>query len=262
MTAARPLFHIKLLFIVACILPVLVYGQDPTTAEQQARVAQLNQVYDATNFKVASTQSTGVPSFFAGEGTRGSPYLTRHWLAGIIQSVDSQTARIQYLFAYNYDKLHGRLVATKDGRKVVTVPFESVSDFILIDSFQVYSFEKVPFINPHYYFQPIVKSARYLSLYKHLMTRMHLADYTSVGYASFGKRYNEYIDSYDYYIVFPDQQTFQKVSLHKKSILKVLKQHRKEVKNFFSHHDGPLTEELLSELIETLNDQMPMVETM
>jgi hypothetical protein len=91
---------------------------------------------------------------------------------------------------------------------------------------------------------------------------MHLADYTSIGYASFGKRYNEYIDSYDYYIIFPDQQTFQKLSLKKKFILKVLKQHRKEVKNFFSHHNGPLTEELFSELIESLNDKMPMVETL
>jgi hypothetical protein len=90
MTAAWFPFRIKLLFLSSGLLPAIVHGQDQTTSDQQARVAQLNQVYDATNFKVASTMSTGVPSFFEGEGTRGSPYLTRHWLGGIVQSVDSQ----------------------------------------------------------------------------------------------------------------------------------------------------------------------------
>lgn len=92
-------------------------------------------------------------------------------------------------------------------------------------------------------------------MYESLKTQFAKADYTSIGLMQSGKKYDEYIDNFEYYLAFNNSNTFVKVELKEKAIKKVLVNNEQKVRTFFEMHRlNKLTESMLAELIVYLNE--------
>ena len=92
-------------------------------------------------------------------------------------------------------------------------------------------------------------------MYKSLKTQFTKADYTSNGLIQSGKKYDEYVDNFEYYLTFNTSNTFVKVELKEKAIKKVLVNNEQKVGTFFEmHRSNKLTESMLAELILYLNE--------
>jgi len=200
-----------------------------------------------------------IPAFHSRDSTQGFQYFSRRWLRGVVIYADDQTTgqplKVNESFFYNFDKFNNKLVSTQDGKNVLTLSNEAVSKFILVDSNKAYLFKKIPAVSRTMYFQPIIESDSGYSLYKHITTKYSHANYQDIGYGGTGKKYDEYIDSYEYYIVWPDAKEFRKTILNVSSIKKALKAESASVDKFFQQNPGALTEELLYKLIIFLNNK-------
>jgi hypothetical protein len=250
---------IQKLFVITASLFITTIGysqQQQQLQQQDQHARDLLQVYDPTNFKQASLQYTGIPSWFEKAGTHGSRYLSRYWLSGVIESTGNRTTPRQNPCWYTFDKLNNKLLCTKDGINITTLSNDTIRSFALADSNKLYIFEKIPFISSDLFFQPLVKSDKKYSLYKRLITRFQPADFSPVGYYTTGKRYDEYVDYYEYYIVFPGQKKFGKFYLHQQSIRKAFGISDTQMNTFFSRNDGPITEETIISLVNFLNDKV------
>lgn len=222
----------------------------------RGRLADIDPPFDPINAKLPSTIYLGMTSFFEKEGVKGSQYLSRHWLAGLVQFSDNRRLLSQKSFGFNYDKENDRVVATRDGQNIIELPKDSITSFILVDSNHIYHFEKVLLISSGNFLQSIIKETHKYSLYRELFTKFRGADNAAVGSASPGRKYDEFVDAYKYYIVYPGGQEFKQLNLSKSSVRKALKGQSGDVDIFLSHFDGPMTEEVLSLLLESLNDKI------
>lgn len=203
-----------------------------------------------------------VPSFYVPDSTKGLRYFSRQWLRGaVIYSHDQTTVttdtplHVDNSRFYNFDKYSNRLVSTEDGKNILNIPNDAVTGFILIDSGKAYMFKKVLAIGKSIYFQPMIENDRGYSLYKRTITKLNRADYQNIGYGATGKKYDEYVDSYEYYLVFPGEKEFKKLSLSMPSVKKALKSNTTEADEFFQKNQGTLTEDVLYSLILFVNDK-------
>src|SRR4051812_32078735 len=180
-----------------------------------------------------------IPSFYNRDSTQGFQYFSRRWLRGVVIYANDQTTqgqitlRVNDSFFYNFDKFNNKLVSTQDGKNVLTLSNEAVSKFILVDSAKAYLFKKIPVISRTIYFQPIIENDSGYSLYRHTITKYSHADYQNIGYGGTGKKYDEYTDSYEYSIVWPEEKEFKKTSLNVSSVKKALKDESASVDEFF-----------------------------
>ncbi len=224
-------------------------------------VRELVQVYDGTNFKPPALKNSGIPTWYEKTATKGSQYLSHRWLVGVIETIDRRVSAGQSSFVYAYDKINEKLVASRDGIEIINLSMDTIRSFALADSNTVYLFERLPFIKSGLFFQPILKTEKGFSLYKRVLTKLEPADFQATGYRATGRRYDEYVDYCEYYLVFPDHQTYKKIYLHLPSVRKALKTKEAEVKEFFSRNGDLLTEESLTDLIHTLNNKLSCCST-
>lgn len=201
-----------------------------------------------------------IPSFYTRDSTKGFRYFSRQWLRGVVfyannqeSSSSSAPLKVDNSRFYNFDKFSNRLVSTEDGKSILNIPNDAVNGFILVDSGKAYVFKKVPVISRTLYLQPIMESERGYSLYKQTDTKLSRADYQNIGYGATGKKYDEYIDSYEYYVVFPGANSFKKISLNASSIRKALKNEGSNPDAFFKENPGAVTEQTLHNLLLYLN---------
>jgi hypothetical protein len=115
-------------------------------------------------------------------------------------------------------------------------------------------FEKIDLINKNKFLVNLVNGGnKKYTLYKSINTKFVKADFVSNGLIQSGNKYDEYADSYDYYIVYGNG-IYKKIELKEKAVKQVLIEDKEKVKNFFVQHSGDkLDELLLSELIIFLN---------
>jgi hypothetical protein len=232
------------------------YGQDENERIQDKDRADhrlLNQVFDPVNFNPNEIKVyMGVPSFFERENTRGSQYLSKHWLYGMISTTNRPADVKPELSYFNFDKINSRVIYT-DGKKIVPLSSDSISSFAFSDSGTIYYFEKLRLIDRHLFLQPVIKNEQGYSLYKRLFTKFYPADYQPFGYGSSGKRYGEFVDYYEYYIVYPGGTKYKKLILNRNSIRRDLKDQQDAVKELFNYSDRPITEEMLINLVLFIN---------
>ena len=239
------------------ILALWIFALAPSrTHGQEVRGADAAKDLEARSFEGHRPEYRGVPSFFEKEGTKGSLYLSRHWMYGMIRYADGSLSAKPDPYAYNYDKINNRLLVTRDGKNVRILPNDSVSNFALSDSNTVYLFEKIPLVNAQQFFQSVLKSDKGFCLYRRLITKVHEADFKSLGYTTTGKRYDEYVDYDEYYITFPGKRKFKKCYLKIRSIRKALRSEAKDVDDFLARDKEPLTEDVLTDLLRFLNDKI------
>jgi hypothetical protein len=84
-----------------------------------------------------------------------------------------------------------------------------------------------------------------------------LASYISFGYTTEGQKYDEYIDEYEYYFIYPDKVTFRKFYLNEKSIRNAFIDYPGNLNRLLNKKDRPVTEEKLALMIDEMDNSSP-----
>ncbi len=201
-------------------------------------------------------QHAQLTTFFQREDIVGSPYLSGKWMFGMaVLSSHRVIPEIHQPLLFNYDKTKNSLLVVNQFSKIIRYPADSVLSFELTDGEGNYSFIKVPSISENFFLIPIIRSAKGYSLYKRILTRLIQADFSAEGYYTRGKRYDEYVDYFEYYLTFPGNSLFKKVFLKESAIRRVLKEESVLLTAFFSLHDSEVTEQSLLAIIQYINDR-------
>ena len=195
-------------------------------------------------------------TFFEKDETEGSPYLSRKWIPGVVElSNHKRIPEPDKPMLFNFDKINNVIYTVNRTNKISVYPADSVLSFNLVDNNMVFSFEKIAWISDNFFLMPVIKSAKGYSLYKRLFTKFMRADYSSEGYYTKGKRYDEYIDYYEYYVTYPGNSLFRKLYLKEKDIRRALKGESKLLDEFFSIHDNEINDQSLVGIIQYINDK-------
>ncbi|MDB5131371.1 MAG: hypothetical protein JWR02_1120 [Mucilaginibacter sp.] len=167
-----------------------------------------------------SPYNTAVKAGFNQEETRGSRYLFKSWIPGfgiskgdsIIQDMDN---------VYNYDKINGNLLFTRDRNIMSQISKQQVKSFSLFDgSLHPHVYESAPEISDKTFVEVIAGSPKY-KIYKTVDTKLQRADFHTDGVIESGHRYDEYIDAERYYFVRLPNGRPETFSLRKNAIKKL-----------------------------------------
>jgi hypothetical protein len=202
-------------------------------------------------------KSNVLTPFFNKDETVGSTYLSSNWLRGTAElSSHKRIPEPDQPLLFNFDKIHNILYTVNREDKIWFYPSDSILSFNLVEDNTVYSFEKVSWISDNFFLTPLIKSEKGFSLYKRLFTKFIQADFSSEGYYTKGRNFDEYVDYYEYYIIYPGNNgQFRKLYLKKKDIRKALKEESKLMDDFFSIYDNEITEQSLIGIIQFINDK-------
>jgi hypothetical protein len=194
--------------------------------------------------------------FFSKDETVGSVYLTRNWVKGRVELLSHKLLpQPDAPLLYNIDKINNVVYTINRDSKIVFYPEDSVVRFNLIDDNTVFSFEKVSWISDNFFLMPMLKSDKGYSLYKRLFTRFLQADFSSEGYYTKGRKFDEYVDYYEYYITYPGNTLFRKLYLKEKDIRRALRDEIKLLDDFFTMHEHDITEQTLIGIVQYIDDK-------
>jgi len=199
---------------------------------------------------------TSIPVFTHKDDTRGSRYLFDEWVKGeVVDAMGKNIPNKGYLF--NYDKIREQLFVTQNKKVVIEIDKTNFSSFKLLGNEKQYELEKVPSINNNNLFQKIVVTKGKYCFYKHISTKLEKANYISTGLTESGHNYDEYIDDYTYYILYPDGKTFTTVDLKKKALKKLFADKQSIWDEYMHNHGNDLINEaFLGGFIGFLNDKL------
>jgi hypothetical protein len=179
--------------------------------------------------------------------TRGSQYLCETFVHGyMISSAGELVHNPSFLF--DYDKIGGRLLLTRDNKLITEVGWDQINSFTLFSNTdERFDFEKAPAIDPSHYVQVLASGTKY-KIYKLIKTRFAKADYVNNGAAAHGHDYDEYIDDADYYVFDPQTNQPKKFSLRKKSIKEAFAKEADKINKYLSDNPGDIDDAYLSKL--------------
>jgi len=186
------------------------------------------------------------------EAMHGNKYLFDQWVHGFaVTPKDSIKQSNVYLF--NYDKVLGDLIFTRNMQTAITVDKNEIKGFTLFDdNVQPYVFESVPSIDDRHYVQVLSSGSKY-KIYKNLGTKFIKANYTTNGITSYGNNYDEYKDESTYYLVrLPDGKPV-KFDLRRKSIKTAFAADADKVSKFLSDNDKDIDDDYLKSLSDYIN---------
>src|SRR5882672_3877061 len=184
--------------------------------------------------------------FFSKEETVGSNYLSKNWMKGGVELSNHELLpKPGEPLLFNFDKINNVLYTVNRDSKIIFYPADSILSFNLADEKTVFSFEKINWISDNFFLMPILKSDKGYSLYKRLFTRFLQADFSSEGYYTKGRKFDEYVDYYEYYITYPGNNLFRKLYLKEKDIRRALRDESKLLDDFFSIHEHEINEQSL-----------------
>jgi len=190
------------------------------------------------------------------KGDAGNLYLTKKWCRGYVVLWNHKQIPEQNEFLlFNYDKVKNLVYVMDQYAKQWTYPIDSVSSFEIVENNVIYSFEKIPWISKGYYLIPIYKSEKGYSLYKRLFTKSTRSAYGNDGYASEGKRYDEYADTYEYYLLYPGNTIYKRVNLKESVVRRVLKEEEKLINEYFALNELEINEQSFLGIIQYINDK-------
>jgi hypothetical protein len=159
------------------------------------------------------------------------------------------------MFFFNFDKVNNIVYVIDHQNKISAYPIDSISSFELVGADRDYSFQKVPWISNNFFLMPIIESEKGYSLYKRLITNLIRADYSNEGYYIKGRKFDEFVDYYEYYLTYPGNTLFQKLFLKENIVRRALRNESVLVNEFFSLHDNEMNEQNLLGMIQYINDK-------
>ena len=195
---------------------------------------------------------SGLPVFLIKEDTKGNRYLYEKWVRGSVVGVDGVVYNSsKYLF--NYDKVAQKLLMLLDSNKMLTLNSGDISGFTLQDDTSQYHFERIKNSTDLDFYQPLYKDEKGYSFYKLLKTKFMKADYQSNGIVESGRKYDEYVDEEQFFILSAKQE-LSRIDFKKKSLEKVFDQEASKLQSFFDQHKGEkINEEFVSSLVQFIN---------
>ncbi|HVU97891.1 MAG TPA: hypothetical protein VHE34_21855 [Puia sp.] len=157
------------------------------------------------------------------EPPKGSRLLFDPWTRGFVIGVYDTVLKDPNLFL-NYDKITHNLYLTFDGKTIVKVETGQARELHFVEDGIQTVLTRVDGIDPDVFFQRLSDSAggSHYVLYRLLKTQFRRADYHTDGLVSYGNNYDEYVDSYEYFIVMPGGREFAPVELKSRSLRQVL----------------------------------------
>lgn len=202
------------------------------------------------------TDPNPLPNHFAKEKEHGSPYLSTNWVTGNMDLVNHKhIPDSNEVIFFNYDKIESIVYLVTSSEKVSAYPIDSVQDFEIFDNNKVFEFEKVPWISTKFYLTPLFESKKGYSLYKRLVTSFYWADYSTDGYTTKGKKYDQFVDTYIYYLTYPGNTIYKKIMLKENVIKRDLKEESSLIKEFFNLHEDEMDEQSLVALVQYIDDK-------
>ncbi len=197
-----------------------------------------------------------LPHFFEKEKVVGSPYLAKTWVQGYIELVShKRIPEPDQEMLFNYDKMQNVIYVIDNTYKLKMYPIDSVSSFELVENNMIYTFQKISWISNKFYLIPVIESSKGYSLYKRLITNYYWADYTSDGYSSKGRKFDEFTDTYEYFLTYPGNKLYRKILLKDNAVRRAFKGDSKLLNGFFSLHDDEINEQSLLGIVQYINDK-------
>jgi hypothetical protein len=218
-----------------------------TTAQQQQLVGASSE---------QTHRSTILPVFFQKEHAKGSPYIADGWLRGNAELTDGrrlpETGKPCF---FNFDKMNDRLYITDGISKIWNYPCDSVTSFTLADTNSMLSFGKEPLINRSRFLQILVQSEKGYNVYCEWITKLNRSNFQDAGYYTTGARYDEYVDLFNYYIVYPGHRRSRRLVLNVHAIRKALPAESARLDAFFSQTGGAVDANTFVVLMKFLNEK-------
>jgi hypothetical protein len=217
----------------------------------------------------AAAQMTGVPDlpndgkktillpvFTEHEQDVGSTYLTKKWCRGTIEMTNHRRIpEAGQLLLFNFDKVHNVLFVINEQGKQWSYPIDSIAGFEFMENGDSYSFAKIPWISTSFFLMPMYQSEKGYSLYRRLFTKCIRAEYVNAGYYSEGKKYDEFVDYYEYYLTYPGNTSYRKVTLRENVVRRALRDEAGLLQEFFNLHDNEINEQNLLGIIQYIDDK-------
>jgi hypothetical protein len=203
---------------------------------------------------VDAAQGAIFPVFHHKDDTQGSRYLFPSWVHGYV--VNNKDSIVQNpIFLFDYDKIGGNLLLTKDKHAAIEIYRDLIKSFTLVDALnQQYTFTMVPDIDKTHFVQVIASGSNY-KIYKLTKTKFVASNYSSDGLASTGNNYDEYQDEGTYYVLDAKTNQLQKLpSLRKKTIKEVFAKEPDKLSKFMADNsDSSIDDSYLANLGDYMN---------
>jgi len=197
-----------------------------------------------------------LPTFFKKEHVKGSPYLAGGWLRGNAELTDGrrlpEPGKVGY---FNFDKMTERLYVTDGISRIWDYPSDSVNSFTLADSNVVLSFGKDSLISRTHFLQVLVQSEKGYTVYREWITKLNRSDFRDAGYYTTGTSYDEYVDLFNYYIVYPGHRKYTRLELKVRAIYKALPGEKSKLDSFFSEKSGSVDLNTFVLLMQYINEK-------
>jgi hypothetical protein len=209
--------------------------------------------YSVTSGGIDAAQGAIFPVFHHKDETQGSKYLFNTWVHGYV--VNNKDSIIQNpIFLFNYDKIGGNLLLTKDKHAAIEIYRNLVKSFTLFDALnQSMTFTIVPEIDKSHFVQVMASGANY-KIYKSIKTKFVAANYSSDGLASTGNNFDSYEDEYTYYVLAVKTNQLQTIQLKKKAIKVVFASQPDKLNQFMKdNQDADIDDSYLTNLGDYLN---------
>jgi hypothetical protein len=201
-------------------------------------------------------RSATLPIFFQKEHAKGSPYIADGWLRGNAELIDGrrlpEPGKVCF---FNFDKMNARLYITDGISRIWSYSCDSVTSFTLADSPSVLSFGKEPLISRLRFLQILVRSEKGYNVYREWITKLNRSNFQDAGYYTTGERYDEYIDLFNYYIVYPGRRRYRRLELNLHAIRKALPSESARLHAFFSQTRGSVDVNTFTLLMQFLNEK-------
>jgi hypothetical protein len=237
------------------------YSQENNISSGGISVYEGNKIVDnrIVSYHVVTTtpssniyQGSAIPSFHTKEDTKGSIYLFKNWMKGMVANPNDSTIIDDPQNMYNVNKTTGELTMTRDFKSGLSVDKYNVKFFILFDTGkETHRFIKVPAIDNNAFCEAIAFGDNY-DIFKLTTTKFVKSDYHSDGIASTGNNYDEYVDTDNYYLLNVNDGTVTKFDLKKKS-LKQLFTMPKGTEYLAAHKSDNIDDDFLKGLGDSIN---------
>lgn len=175
------------------------------------------------------------PVFHPKQETQGSRYFFKDWAHGSVVKMDDKTiANPDYMF--NYDKIGGGLLLSKDGHSAIEVDRDMVKAFTITDENNVtVTFANMPQLDKTHYVQVLADGSKY-KIYKVIKTKFEQANYSTDGLMTSGNDFDSYTDQASYYLIDAKTGAAQTIVLKKKALKSLFPTEADKVNKFMSDH--------------------------
>lgn len=182
----------------------------------------------------------------------GNRYLFDNFVHGFFINSSGNLAHAGD-YTFDYDKIGGGLLLTRDNVNVMQLSWDQIKSFTLFSNKdETFTFEEAPSIDISHYVQ-VISSGKKYKIYKLIKTKFVRADYVNTGVTQHGNDYDEYVDDADFYVWDVQANKAQKFALKKKSLKDGFPNDADKVNKYVSDNKGSIDEAYLGKLGNYMN---------